>query len=52
MVAVMVAMAVGVLLGAFGVVAWALSAAKKDKRENDKKCSDDRPEMEVPENEP
>ena len=32
MIDVIVAMGVGVLIGAFGVIAWALSAVNKDRR--------------------
>ena len=35
MVDVIVAMGVGVLIGAFGVIAWALSAVNKDRGEKD-----------------
>lgn len=35
MIDVIVAMGVGVLIGAFGVIAWALSAVKKDRGEKD-----------------
>lgn len=32
-----VAMGIGVLIGAFGVIAWALSAAKKGRGEDDER---------------
>ena len=32
---VIIAMAVGALIGASGVIAWALSAAQKDKEKDD-----------------
>lgn len=35
MIDVIVAMGVGVLIGAFGVIAWALSAVNKDRGEKD-----------------
>lgn len=35
MIDVIIAMGIGVLIGAFGVIAWALSAAEKDKEEHD-----------------
>lgn len=35
MVDVIIAMGIGVLIGAFGVIAWALRAAKKDRGEKD-----------------
>ena len=35
MVDVIIAMGIGVLIGAFGVIAWALSAANKDRGEKD-----------------
>ena len=34
MAAVIIAMVIGVLIGAFGVIAWALAAAKKEKGED------------------
>ncbi len=37
MIDVIVAMGVGVLIGAFGVIAWALSAAKKGRGEDDER---------------
>ena len=35
MIDVIIAMRIGVLIGAFGVIAWALSAANKDRGEKD-----------------
>ncbi len=35
MVDVIIAMGIGVLIGAFGVIAWALSAANKGRGEKD-----------------
>lgn len=35
MIDVIIAMGVGVLIGAFGVIAWALSAVNKDRGEKD-----------------
>lgn len=35
MIDVIVAMGVGVLIGAFGVIAWSLSAVNKDRGEKD-----------------
>ncbi len=35
MIDIMVAMGIGILIGAFGVIAWALSAVKKDRGEDD-----------------
>ena len=32
---IIIAMAIGALIGAFGVIAWALSAAQKDKEKDD-----------------
>ena len=34
MAAVIIAMVIGILIGAFGVIAWALAAVKKDKGED------------------
>ena len=44
MVDVIIAMGIGVLIGAFGVIAWALSAAKKDEKKNSER------EVEINEN--
>lgn len=39
MIDIIVAMGIGILIGAFGVIAWALSAAQKDKeKDNDRDC--------------
>lgn len=35
MIDIIVAMGIGILIGAFGVIAWALSAANKDRGEKD-----------------
>lgn len=35
MAAVIIAMVIGMLIGAFGVIAWALAEVKKDKGEED-----------------
>ena len=34
MLTVVIAMGIGILIGAFGVIAWALGAAKKDEENN------------------
>lgn len=37
MIDVIVAMSIGVLIGAFGVIAWYLHESEKDKRDKDKR---------------
>ena len=37
MIDVIIAMGIGVLIGAFGMIAWALSAAKKGRGEDDER---------------
>ena len=44
MVDVIVAMGVGVLIGAFGVIAWALSAVNKDRDDRDQAGKGNGPE--------